>query len=349
MPENDEIVANGSGPNGFVAAGNGSPDSDLVSEIDGIMRSGKFRNMRDFRVQNPLPDVDQSLLDDTVTRVGPVNLTITNDMIQAGMFKSIPNWIGVPSVKRRKSGRAGAAKRSMVPETRGERWRLDQGSDTWPLYVTWDHFDFDIREEAHAQRLGENLDTSHEENAIINVNTAIEEQTIFGLTDKDGSVMKIDGLSAPGLLSAGTVATYSTWTGLTGAQILTIVRGMLDTQRTKKKYGAQTFYYPGNYQSKLMDEFTTGYPKSILQRLQELEFNNQPVKFKVAESLPDDSTILLEMSRNTAQVALGQQAVPISWTTPPGWRRYSMIVAAMVTMVFADYDGNYGVVVGGLA
>jgi len=350
----DEELENQSGSNRAISAGDGADSADAAEEIQGIVSSGRFRNMKDFRVQNPLPDVDQAVLDNVVTTVGPRGMTITNDLIQyanGGLVYPVPNWIGVSSIKRRKAGRAGAAKRSMVPENavRGERWRLDQGSNTWPLYCTWDHFDWTIREEAAAERLGDPLDTSHAENANENINLLIEDQTINGLTDKDGSPMTIDGLAAPGLLSSTHTTTYSTWTGLTGKQIVDVVRGMLNTQRLHRKTGPQSLYLPGNFQSVTMDQYAAGYPKTILAALKELEYNNLPLNIKVAEGLPDGVVVMIEMSRKTVQVAVGQGPVPISWTVPPGWRRYNMIVAAMVTMVFPDYDGNYGVVVGSIA
>lgn len=349
MFEDGDVIAASNGPNSLIpAVQSGYTNYSLGEELGGALSSGRFRNMQDFRAQNPLPDVDQSVIDDVVTTTGFVGQSIIPAMINAGMVKLIPNWVGVPSVKRKRIGRAGIAHVSMVPETRGERFRVDQESDTYPLPCFWANFDYSVREEAHAARLGEGLDTTHIENATVNVNSRSEEQAIYGLVDKDGSAMKIDGLAAPGILSSTNVFDYATWTGLTGVQIVDIVNGALEKQRVAKRRGPQTLFLPGNYSFTVNKQFTAGYEKTILSALRELEYANRKLDVQIAESLPDNRVALMEMTRNTGQVVIGQQPTPISWLPSPGWRRYHMVVACMITMIVPDADGNYGVVVGDL-
>lgn len=210
----------------------------------------------------------------------------------------------------------------------------------------WSNFDFSIREEAQAEILGESLDTTHAENGAVAVNIKTEEQAISGLKDKDGSAMKLDGLSAPGLLNSTNTWTYSAWTGLTGPQIVDEVKSALATQRTNKRTGRQILFVPGNYEDLLSSDYVAGYPKTLQMRLEELRYANQPLGIQVADSLPDSRVVLMDMTRNTGQVVIGQGPVPISWLSPGGWRRYWMVVACMITMITADANGDYGVIVG---
>jgi hypothetical protein len=344
-----DLETGGSGNNTTIQVSQGS--DAIGAELGAALASGRFQNMAQFRNQqsrnmSPIEIAEISLIDDVVTQVGTQGQSIIPAMIAAGMVKRIPNWVGVTSIKRKKTGRAGTAHVEMEPESRGERFRLDQGSDTYPFPVFWANFDFSIREEAQAERLGDSLDTTHVENATVNVNIKTEAQAISGLTDKDGSAMKLDGLSAPGLLNSTTTWTYSDWTGLTGAQLVDEVISALALQDDNLRTGAQTLFVPTNYQPVLLKQYAAGYPKTILQALKELEYNNRPLNVQVARSLPAHRAILMDMTRNTGQVVVGQGPVPISWLSPGGWRRYWMVVACMITMITADSNGEYGVIVG---
>lgn len=346
-----DLETGGSGNNSGIQVGQGG--EQVGAEFMAALASGRFRNMSEFRALqmrnlSPIEQAEISLIDDVITRVGVRGQTIIPAMVAAGMVKRIPNWVGVTSIKRKKTGHAGTAHVEMVPESRGERFRLDQGSDTFPFPVFWSNFDFSIREEAQAERLGESIDTTHAEEAAVNVNTRAEDQAVKGLTDKDGSPMKLDGLSAPGLLNSTTTWAYSDWTGLTGVQIKDEVSSALATQRTNRRTGKQILFVPANYESKLGDDYGSAYPKTIQARLEELRHGNQNLSVQVADSLPDHRVILMDMTRNTGQVVIGQGPVPINWLSPGGWRRYWMVVACMITMITADSNGNYGVVVGNL-
>lgn len=331
----------------FINAGQ-SQNTEMLSDLQDILDSGMFANMEQFRAQSPVPDGEIAAVDAAVTTVGRKRLDIVRILLDAGMYVTVDNWMAVPFYKKRKVSTHGKAQVSMVPETRHPSGKPDHGSITIPLPCTWDAFDMNTRELLHLRRMGFDADTSGAENATENVNIKTDEIALYGLTDMDGSPMSIDGMTAPGLLASTNVYDYSTWTGLTGTQIIDVVNYGLNNLRLARKVDPAVLILPGNYSSLLNNQFAANYPKTIGQALRELEFAGQKLQVEIAESLPDDKTIILGKNRNNAQMVIGQMPVAASWRSPSGWRRYWMVVACAVFMGTPDADGKYGYVVGSL-
>jgi len=332
----------------FRAASANSRLSQIGNELNGGMLTG-FKSLEAFRRQNPLPVDAQRIIDDTVTRVGGKRLQLVKDFIAAGMVTNLPNWIGVPSVYRERVSNAGYAHRGGVPgESQHQRSRVDMTGDSYPIFTTWDVFDYTIFEEGAAERVGLPLDTTHIENSVNNVEISIEEQAIYGLMDEDGNPMKIAGLSAPGILNSTTVFTYPAWDTLTGKEIHEVVKEAVETQRLKGKRGPWNLYMPANYTVTLNRKYSDAYDSpTIFDSLATLgPYGGEKIKPQILDALPDGQVVLVQMDKNSATVYLGTDPYPISWLVPPGFRRNHVIIACTVTAIHIDHEGNYGVVVG---
>lgn len=295
------------------------------------------------------PDNANEIIETAVTRVGKRGLNIVSDLIEAGLSTPLPNWWGVPSLRRGRIGEGGNARRTMVPDSRGERFVLSRDGVSWPIYCTWANFSFDARTLAVGQRMGTPLDVSHTEEATYRDNEMIEDQSLNGLTDSDGNTMTIDGMSAPGLLSSTTTFDYATWTGLTGAQIVDEVQSAIELLRLNHFRGPFRLYVPGNYTTKLTSDYGTAYPKTIIARLQELgPYGGRNLEVRFSDLLPDNRVIIVQMTSDVVDVVVGQQPVPVSWTDGPGWNTYWVVLACVIFRMFQNKNGDYGVAVGNL-
>lgn len=127
----------------------------------------------------------------------------------------------------------------------------------------------------------------------------------------------------------------------TGAQWLTAVKGVLDLLVGEKAFGRVTLFLNyGDWLSISINEFTAGYPKTILQRLQEIQ--------QIAEIVPASKCTANEII-GVAGLATGEWGTILSampMVTRPKMRQnpeddYVFGVLAMAAPQFkADYDGN---------
>lgn len=321
----------------FVTAGGMAAPASLES---GLLRHGSIEA---FRAAAPLPIDAQRQIDNAVIRVGMERLTIVQDLINAGLVYPLPNWLGVQTVYNEKTGRAGNARRSMVPKTRGERFVLDREGVTIPVYATTSDYSFDIRSLMAAQRAGAPLETSHTEAAVRAVNEAFEDQAINGLG------FNVDGNTADGFLT-NPVNTFGyvdnqSWTNTnhSGEDILADVLGMIEDAQDDFYYGPYNLYIPKAYWMKLMTDYKSATSGTILERLQ-----MPGLTIKVADMLPADRTILVQMTSNVVDVIVGQVPTALSWEDGPGLERFFLILGCAIVRIKSDYAGRAGIVVGNL-
>lgn len=303
-----------------------------------------------IRVAAPYPDDSHEVIESAVTQIARRPLGITQELLNEGLITPLPNWWGVPSLRRGRLGQAGRAHRSMIPDSRGERFVLDRDGVSWPIFCTWANFSFDIRELAIGQRVGTPLDVSHSEWATYLVLEANEDQAINGLTDEQGNTMTIDGMSAPGILQSTATWTYATWTGLTGNQILGEIQDAIEALRVTHPGMPFTLFVPSNYSKIITGDYGTAYPKTVLARLQDLgPWGGRNLKVVIVDTLPNDRAVIMAMDRRAVDLIVGQQPVPVSWKDGPGWNTFWVVLDCMIFRMFANKNGEYGVSVGALA
>jgi hypothetical protein len=305
-----------------------------------------------LQVSSPFPANTQEVIETTITGVARKRMTIVPALIDAGLVTPLPNWWGIPALRRRRSGGdQGRAHRTMSPDSRGERFVLSEGSNAWPIFCTWSNFSFEIRELAYAQRNGSPLDTAHIEQAAYLNNEAVEDQAINGATDEQGNTLTIDGLTAPGLLSSATTFSYSTWTGLTGAQIVDSVLGAIEAMRLTYPGLPLQLFVPGNYSKILNTKYTTAYSTgTIRMALEELgPYGGSNLKVTVSDTIPNNRVILAVMDKSVMDVVVGQTNVPVSWKDGPGFNTHWVVLSCMIFRMFPNADGLVGINVGNLA
>lgn len=307
----------------------------------GLLRYGSVKG---FRAAAPLPKNTQEVIDNAVIKIGRERLVIVDDLLNAGLIYSLPNWLSVPTLTSHKLGEAGHAQRSMTPAPRGERQIAQWTPYTLPVYCTWDDFAFGIRELLAAERMGNPLDTSHVEQATRNVNVAIEDACING-------AIQAGGLTTPGMLSTTNTKVYKDselWTaaGHSGEDILEDVLGMIDVLQADKFYGPYNLYVPTLFGSKLNQDFKSATSGTILERLQAISAGGRNLNIKTADTLGVGRTLLVQMTSDVVDVVVGQQPTPISWEDGPAMNRFFIVLACIVPRIKSNSDGNYGIVSG---
>lgn len=208
-----------------------------------------------------------------------------------------------------------------------------------PVPVIDDEASFGWRQMEMLRRGGGMIETESINNSLRVVAESIEDMTINGK-----SAITVDGNTIYGLRNfpGRNTGTHGlTLASATGAQWLTAMLATLNLLIGDNAYGRVTFFMNyGDWLAISVNEFTAGYPKTILQRLLEIQ---QIVEFVPSTRIPAN-----EMA-GVAGLASGKwgkilSAMPI--TTRPKIRQnpedeYVFTAMAMVAPQFVtDYDGR---------
>lgn len=350
----------------FAAGGSASPLNDLVTrslmETGGwsieAMRAPGFRLMaqaetellREFRTLAPLMDKAQVMIDRAVVEVGLQRLTLTADLLAAGLVYPLTDPLSIAQLEWSTQSKIGAAQRTMSPSSRGENKLPVITPYRLPIYLTTDKFEIDIRTLKTSQRNGTPLDTAIVKQCVRSVNEAVEDATINGATTLDGQALQDSGYTAPGLLNHPNVntqaLTIAAWTTApVGSTVFTEVMAMIAKLQGDKKFGPYRMYVGTTIGNTMDNDFNsnTSNPITIRQRLLQIE-SLQAVR--VADLLPATKVILMQMTSDVCDIVMGQAPTVIPWTSLDGFTIHNLVMSIMVPRVRADADGNSGICVG---
>jgi hypothetical protein len=358
VPPTPTVVAPGSliggGAPGLIYAGGldphvtgGAPSLSRLASYHSAAGGNSREAINAFRASRPFPEDAQRMLDGALIRVGRQKLNIVSDLIDAGLTFDLPNWLAVPLIQWDRIGEGGSARRTMVPKARGERFVLDMTPASIPVFCTWGDFSFDIRTILQAERVGYNIDTAHAESTTRNVNTKIEDQAVNG-----AGLQVTGGFVAPGFFTSGFAVNTDTfidneaWTHAnhSGEDIHNDVMALMELLQADNFDGPYRLYVPLNYWNKLTFDYKSGTSGSIIQRLNE-GFDGV-LTIRPSQSLPADKVLLLQMTSDVVDVIVGQQPTLVSWEDGPGWERFFVVLACIITRIKSNILGNQGFAIG---
>jgi len=111
-----------------------------------------------------------------------------------------------------------------------------------------------------------------------------------------------------------------------------------------RHYGPWMLYIPTAYQTVMGEDYTAGYPKSIRQRILEVE----GIKgIKVIDTLPANNVVLVEMQTSTVRLVQGMATQVVQWQVGSSLSptEYKGLRIA-VPQVRVDQSGRSGIVHG---
>lgn len=324
----------------FKAAEENNPlQTAMLRSLD---RYGEL-SVASLRALSPLSERAQILVDKAVLEVGLQRLVITADIMAAGLTYPLTDPLSVTQVEWEMISKTGGAQRTMSPSARGENQLPDRIPARVPIYLTTDDFNIPIRTLKMSQRVGQPLDTTLVQQATRRVNEAVEDATI------NGSGIIVGGYSAPGILNAPNVNTYTIavpWTSATGTQIQADVLAMIGKLQADLKFGPYNLYVGTTYGNALNTDFKANGDKSILTRLREIEGGGRNLIIKTADQLPATTVVLMQMTSDVVEIINGQPPTVIPWTSIDGFTLFWLVMGIIVPRVRTDYDGNSGIVIG---
>lgn len=303
-------------------------------------------NINSLRTNAVLRKDEWELLDRAVVQIARERLPAVQDLFDRNLTFDVPNPMGITVVQHQEQSEFIAAEVTMDGVTRSnyDNLRFDLVSTPLPIF----HRDFQLtaRHLAASRNGGIPLDTSGIEEATRQVAERIEDVLFNGVSA--GDVLGFGSSSAQifgytNRTNRNTVALAVDWdaSAITGLLILADVLAMITAAEADRMYGPFMLYVPTAFWVPLMDDFKTNSDKTILQRIKELP---SIIDVKVGDKLTAANILLVQMTRNNVDMAMGMQPTVVQWETQGGMVLNFKVMAIMVPRIKLDYGNRSGVV-----
>jgi len=225
---------------------------------------------------------------------------------------------------------------NMAVETDDEEDRLNFPLVGVPVPIISKGFRIDARSLAATRRNGGALDTTHVDTATRKVAEKLEE--IFFL----GSAVVQRGLSIPGVLthaSRNVVSGGASWG--TATNVYPNVLAMVAAQQGDNFYGPYRLYLnPAQYIQTFALNANTSQP--IVESIMRLP-GFGPGSVKASSYVTAGQAVLINMTSDVVDLAIGQDIVPVEWETKGGLVVMYKVLCAEIPRIKSDAAGRSGI------
>lgn len=280
-------------------------------------------------------------LDEVLLKIAQERLGAVVDLTNAGLVFNVSNGMGTTVLEYEDMSDITEAELSMDGVSRSQGDRPEFDLNFLPLPITHKDFSFNLRVLMASRTRGDTLDTTMAELATRQVMELVETTLITGASAFTFGRGTIRGYLD--VLTRNTVTLSVNWDNAakTGAQILTDVTNMKQAAINAKHFGPYMLYIPTAYDTVLDKDYASGYPKSIRERLMEIDGING---IKVLDKLTANNVLLVQMTGDVVRMVNGLGLTTVEWDSNGGMRKHFKVMTIQVPQIRADQDGNSGIV-----
>lgn len=280
--------------------------------------------------------------DEAILKAAQQRMIGIADLQSRGLTYNINNGLGTTVLEYEDQSDISAAQVSMDAVTRGQNDRPEFDINYLPLPIIHKDFQITVRALNASRTTGQALDTTMAELAAFKVVELAEQMLFQGwgtFTYGGGTIYGYEDFT-----SANSVTLSTNWdaSAKTGADILDDVRSMKQASISDRYYGPWVLYVPTDYETVLDDDYVSGYPKTIRQRILEIS-GIQDVK--VVDKLSDDTVVLVQMTSDVVRLVNGLGITTVEWQTEGGMVFHYKVMLIQVPQLRADQNGRTGIVV----
>lgn len=283
-------------------------------------------------------------IDRRVISIATDRLTAIQDLTGRGLVHSLGTIGQTVSLWDRSSDMT-PADVNMSGVSQGEEDTPAFETDQVPVPIVHKNFRVNIRRLEASRRMGESIDTTASEIASRVVSEGSED-LLFS-----GSPIKVEGGQIYGYTNHPNRNTFtiSDWSSgsTTGEDIVDDVQSMLAIARADKYHGPFVLYIPGEYETKMDEDYRQGTGTSDTRTIRERILALAAIEdIKVADRLSDGNVTLVQLTRDVVDLAIAQDIATVQWTSQGGMQEHFKVMAVWVPRVKSDYDGQSGIVHG---
>lgn len=279
-------------------------------------------------------------MDDAVIEAATIRHSGVSDLYSRNLVYRIGNGLGTTVLEYEDMSDITAAELNMDAVTRATKDRPEYGINYLPLPIISKDFSYNVRQLQASRTLGRPLDTSTASLASFQVNDKIEEILFQGASSYTFGGGTIYGYVDQPNINSVTLAENWDASGKTGAEILQDVRDMKQASINAKHYGPWVMYVPTAYETVLDDDYVSGYPGTIRERILKI---SGITDVKVADKLAANKVLLVQMTSDVVRMVEGLPLTTVEWTNDGGMSFNWKVMTIQIPQIRADQNGNSGV------
>jgi hypothetical protein len=313
-------------------------DGKAHGNLASLLLNGEM-DVRALRTNDTLKYDEWKEIDRAVMDISRRRLVVVNDLISRGLVYRLTNALGSTVFQYQDASDMSAAEMSMAGEAMPTQDRVEFDTNYLPLPIVHKAFKLNARVLAASRSGGQALDTYQAQIAAKLVSEKIEEIFLTG-----ASTYTFGG----GVLYGFTDFTYANTGSLTAAWTASAADPVADIVAMKaasisdRHFGPWMVYIPTAYQTVLDEDYVSGYPKTIRQRILEIE---GIAGIKTADFLTAGKVVMVELQPETVRAIHGMDPTVVEWETQGGMVLNYLVMAIIVPQLRADQANRSGIMV----
>jgi uncharacterized linocin/CFP29 family protein len=282
------------------------------------------------------------LYDKAVVQTTRERLNIIKAFMGRGLKFTIPNGLAHTVLTHEAMSDMNPASVSMDGLNRGDNDRVEFDLRYLPLPILHKDFRINARNLAASRKGGTPLDTTQAEVSARKVAELAESIFMNGYNAYAYGGGIIYGLTDYPNRQALTI---SDWLGSTPDPVAD-VRAAKQKLINKGFYGPYLVIVATNMETVLDDDYVSGYPKTVRQRIGEIA---GIAGIEVSDQLAADAMIVVQLSSDVCRVVEGMGVTNLQWDEEGGMLTNFKVMSIMVPQIREDYNNNCGIVHGAKA
>lgn len=289
-----------------------------------------------------LSDKEWREIDQAVVQAAHQRTGLVQALMSANLTHPLGGW-GVVESEYEAISEAGDATVSIEGIDDGDEDLPDRRVDIVPIPVVHKKFKIPARMLQASRIRGNGLDVTGA--------AAASQSVTYGLEDLclSGASVSIGGFGLKGITNHGSIITAGTYTGgwgsATAAQMVADVIEAINQAAQERRYGPFLVVVPGSVAFNLEKDYSTATATFTTTRQRILAIE-QVKGIVISDRLSStDGTFLLELSRNTIDLAIGMRLSTVQWELDGGAIFVGKVWAAMAPRIKVDQGtGKTGIV-----
>lgn len=290
-----------------------------------------------LRTNDTLRKDEWKEMDKTVVDIARRRLRVVNDLVSRGLTYNLTNALGTTVLEYEDASDMEDAQVSMDAAVKVRKDIIEFDIKYLPLPIVHCAFSINIRKLEASRKQGLPLDTHLAQMATAKVAEKIEAIFMTG-----ASTLTFGGGTLYGFTDfthANSGSLTANWDD-TSANILTDVLAMKQASLDDRHFGPWGIYIPPNFETALDEDYVSGYPKGMRQRILEvggIDFIN------TSDFLTADNVVMVELRPETVRAVIGLQPTVVEWEEQGGMVLNFLVMAIMVPQLRADQDNRCGI------
>jgi len=288
-------------------------------------------------------------LDTAILFAAQQRLIGVKDLYARNLVFRLGNGLGTTVLEYEDLNEFTAAELTMDAITRTRKDRPEFDLKYLPLPIAHKDFSFNIRTLTASRNGGSNLDTTAAAMASRVVAEKIEDMLFNGASSYTYGGGTIYGyIDHP---NNNDVTLSLAWDNAskTGEQIVDDVKSMKQASIDAMHHGPWVLYVPTAYETVLDDDFKAASDKTVRARIKYNPTTGEGIsgieEIKVADKLPANTVVLVEMNSETVRMVEGMAITTVEWQEGGGFTTNYKVMTIMVPQIRADQNGHCGVTV----